>query len=259
LEVNKVVHIQPKGEWRRRRRSGRIRGVPDETAVETRILERGGKTNGAKNGVDFIVPLVRAAAQVVKGTLEKPIFVWCCFGIAAGRTDDSDFIRQKNALAKGILTVTLTKRTARSHRHAGKKAKGILAKDGSKLLALFPNAVLMIPEDDDAGFGTERPEILILFDSKDTYCGDGAWSTLLTQGPIFTKSELGVSVKAVDATLLLEEAFHPNFRSGWVSANALRREGGQSRWRLTALTKEATESKVVGVFKVSEQRKECER
>ena len=38
-EVNKVVHIQPKGEWRPRRRSGRIRGVPDETGVETRILE----------------------------------------------------------------------------------------------------------------------------------------------------------------------------------------------------------------------------
>jgi hypothetical protein len=79
----------------------------------------------------------RAAAQAVKGTLEKPIFVWCCFGIAAGRTDDSDFIGRKNALAKGILTVALTKRTARSHRHAGKKAKGILSKDGSKLLALF--------------------------------------------------------------------------------------------------------------------------
>jgi hypothetical protein len=61
----------------------------------------------------------------------------------------------------------------------------------------------MIPEDNDAGFGTERPEILILLDSKDRHCGNGAWSTLLTQGPIFIKSELGVSVEALDATLLL--------------------------------------------------------
>ncbi len=172
--------------------------------------EGGGETNGAKNGVDFIVPVVRAAAQAVKGTLEKPIFVWCCFGIAAGRTDNSDFIRRKSALAKGVLTVALMKRLVRIHCHAGKKAKGILAKDGSKLLALFPNAVLMIPKDDNAGFGPERPEILILFDCKDTHCVNGAWSTLLTQGPIFTKSERGVSVEALDATLILKEAFHPN-------------------------------------------------
>jgi hypothetical protein len=193
-EVNKVVHIQPKEEWWQRRRSGRIRGVPDETGVETRVFEPGSETNGAKNGVDFILPVARAAAQAIKGTLEKPIFVWCYFGIAAGRTDDSDFIGRKNDLAKGVLTVALTKRTARSHCHAGKKAKGILAKDGSKLLTLFPNAVLMILEDDDAGFGTERPKILILLDSKDTHCGNCAWSTLFTQGPIFTKSERGVSV-----------------------------------------------------------------
>jgi len=148
------------------------------------------------------VPVARAPAQAVKGTLEKPIFVWCSVGIAAGRTYNSEFIRRKNALAKGVLTVALTKRTMRSNRHAGKKAKGILAKNGSKLLALFPNAVLMIPKDDDARFGTERPEILILLDSKDTHRGNGAWSTLLTQGPIFTKSELGVSVEALDAMLL---------------------------------------------------------
>jgi hypothetical protein len=147
--------------------------------------------------------VARAAAQAVKGTLEKPILVWCCFGIAAGRTDDSDFTRRKNTLAKGVRTVALTKRTTRSHRHTGKKSKGILAKDRSKFLALFPNAVLMIPEDDNAGFGTERSEILILLDSKDTHRGNGAWSTLLTQGPIFTKSELGVSVEALDAMLLL--------------------------------------------------------
>jgi hypothetical protein len=52
--------------------------------------------------------VTRAAAQAVKGTLEKPIFVWCYFGIAAGRTDDGDFIGRKNALAKGVLTVALT-------------------------------------------------------------------------------------------------------------------------------------------------------
>ena len=128
-------------------------------------------------------------------------------------------------MAKGILTVALTKRTTRSHRHAGKKAKGILAKNGSKLLALLPNAVLMIPKDNDAGLGTERPEILILLDSKDTHRGNGAWSTLLTQGPIFTKSELGVSVEALDATLLLEEAFHPNWTVGMGVSQCLEERG----------------------------------
>jgi hypothetical protein len=45
---------------------------------------------------------------------------------------------------------------------------------------------------------------------------------------------------------------------GLVSANALRREDGQSKWRLTALTNEATELKVVGLEEDEDQRKECE-
>jgi hypothetical protein len=83
----------------------------------------------------------------------------------------------------------------------------------------------MIPEDDNAGFGTERSEILILLDSKDTHCGNCAWSTLLTQGPIFTKSELGVSVEALDATLLFEEAVHPNVTVGMGVSQSLEERG----------------------------------
>ena len=83
----------------------------------------------------------------------------------------------------------------------------------------------MIPKDDDARFGTERPEILILLDSKDTHRGNGAWSTLLTQGPIFTKSELGISVEALDAMLLLEEAFHPNLTVGMGVSQCLEERG----------------------------------
>jgi hypothetical protein len=43
-----------------------------------------------------------------------------------------------------------------------------------------------------------------------------------------------------------------------VSANALRKEGGQSQWRLMALSNEAMESKVVGVDKDGDQREKCE-
>ncbi len=47
-------------------------------------------------------------------------------------------------------------------------------------------------------------------------------------------------------------------QSEWESASALRREGGQSRWRLMALTNNAMGSNVVGVLEDVERRKEWE-
>ena len=63
-----------------------------------------------------------------------------------------------------ILAVTLMKWTARSNGHAREEMERILMKDRVKLLALFPNAVLVIPKDDDARFCMTRAEILVFLD-----------------------------------------------------------------------------------------------
>ncbi len=109
-------------------------------------------------------------------------------------------------LDKGVLTITLTKRVTRRNGHTGQEMERILSKDWGKLLALFPNLVFMIAEDDDARFRPEWANILILLDGKNAHCGNGPRSTLLPKSKIFSKSDLLVGVELLNAPLFLKEA-----------------------------------------------------
>jgi hypothetical protein len=80
--------------------------------------------------------------------------------------------------------------------------------------------------------------------SQYTHSGYGFRSAYLLKSPVCAKSDFLISSKALNAALLFIIALEPNFSIGMGDSKALSKEGEQSLWRLTALTKEATGSKV---------------
>jgi hypothetical protein len=150
--------------------------------------------------------VTRAAAEAVEGALEEPIFIRSGLLTAAGRANNGNFVQWENALTKGVFTITLTKRGTRRDGHTGQEMERILSKEWGKLLALFPNLVFMIAEDDDARFRLEWVKILILLDGKNAHCGNGPRSALLPKSAIFSESDLLVGVELLDALLFLKEA-----------------------------------------------------
>jgi hypothetical protein len=62
--------------------------------------------------------------------------------------------------------------------------------------------------------------------------------------PVFTKSDFPISRKALNALLLFIIAREPNFPIRMGDIKGFSKKGGQLSWRLTALMKEATGSKV---------------
>jgi hypothetical protein len=53
------------------------------------------------------VPMPGALTEAVQGTFEEPIFILLSIGIANWRFDNRDFVVGEDALAEGILIVTL--------------------------------------------------------------------------------------------------------------------------------------------------------
>jgi hypothetical protein len=100
--------------------------------------------------------MTRATTKTVECPFKKPIFIWRCLGITTGRAYDSNLVGWKNALTEGVLAITLAKGAVRSNSHAREKSKRVLAKDRSKYITLLPDAVLMIPKDNNARFCPER-------------------------------------------------------------------------------------------------------
>jgi hypothetical protein len=69
--------------------------------------------------------------------MKEPVFVWGSIGITRRREDNCDSVRWKGALAENVFAISLLERSTGSHSKP--------TKDGSILLALTPDAVLMIP------------------------------------------------------------------------------------------------------------------
>jgi hypothetical protein len=60
------------------------------------------------------------------------------------RADNCDLVRRENTVAKGILTVILTKWAPFFHSHADKKTKRLTANESCKFVGFGPNYVFMI-------------------------------------------------------------------------------------------------------------------
>jgi hypothetical protein len=99
--------------------------------------------------------------------------------------------------------------TRRNH-HACEETERILTEDGGKFVAFLPNAVFMVPKNNNARLGMKWAEILILLNSEDTHGGDSPRSPVFLESSIFTQRNLLIGIKVLDAMLFFKEAFKPN-------------------------------------------------
>ncbi len=87
------------------------------------VHEGGTETNGLKDSIDFIIPMPWAPSQTIESIKKKPVFLRICLQVARWRADNGNLLRWKNALATGILTVTLTKQVVLFNHKTDKKSK----------------------------------------------------------------------------------------------------------------------------------------
>jgi hypothetical protein len=102
---------------------------------------------------------------------KEPIFIRGSFGIAARGANNSNIVGRKDALTECVFTITLTKKMARRDCHAHEEMVRILTEDRGNFFAFLPNAVFMVPKNNDARLETKWVEILIFLDSEDTWWG----------------------------------------------------------------------------------------
>jgi hypothetical protein len=86
--------------------------------------------------------------------LQEPLLVRFDAKSPLWRTDNSDFILGEKVLIESVCAVTLTKGTTLLNGKADEELEAILAKDGSKSIALAPNLILVIPKNHNARFST---------------------------------------------------------------------------------------------------------
>jgi hypothetical protein len=192
---------------------GWVLWISDETGVKARVFQRRGKTNGKKNSIDFVVPVPRTATEAIKCFKEEPVFLvlGISFRVPRRRTNNSSLLRRENPMTKGILTIALLKRTTFFHCKADQETKRVTMKDRGKAIALAPNSVFVIPQNNNARLSPKREEIFILFHCEDTHGRDCVRRTFLAQCAILAKGDLFECTQTFYATLFLKVTLHPNF------------------------------------------------
>jgi hypothetical protein len=193
-----------------RRTVGWVLWISDETGVKARVFQRRGETDREKNSIDFVEPVPRTATEAIKCFKEEPVFLRISFRVPRRRTNDSSLVRRENPMTKCILTITLSKRTTFFYREADQETKRVATKDGGKSIALAPNSVFMISQNDNARFSSKREEVFILFNCEDTHGRDCARRAFLSQCAIFAKGDLFECTQTFHPTLFLKETLHPN-------------------------------------------------
>jgi hypothetical protein len=94
------------------------------------------ETNKAKNGIDFIIPMLRASPQAIKHPQKEPILLGISVRVTRRGMDNRDLIRRKNTLAKGMFEVILTKQASFLNDHNDKETRDSLQRTGANLLDL---------------------------------------------------------------------------------------------------------------------------
>ncbi len=106
-------------------------------------------------------------------------------------------------MAKGVFAIALMKRATLPNRHQNQEPKSVTAKNGGKTIALAPNTVFMVAQNNNPRLGPMRIEIFIAFDRQNTHCRNGFWGAFLAKCPTFAQSDFAVCVKALEAALFL--------------------------------------------------------
>ena len=73
--------------------------------------------------------------------------------------------------------------------HAGEEAERFRAKHGSISLWFGPDLFFVVAKNDDAKFGPEGQDVLILLDGENTHGGDGPWAAFFTHCPILAEGD----------------------------------------------------------------------
>jgi hypothetical protein len=182
-----------------------IVGILNKTGEGARILERRGKTDGKENFVDFLIPMLRAAAKAIKSLEKKPIFIWLSLGITRGRPINGNLFQGQNALAKCVFTIALAEEGRLIDHQRNQKPKRVATKNRSKADAFAPDTVFVVAKDNNPRFGLKRIEILVTFYSEDTHRRDSFGSPFLLESAIFAQGNLVVGVHTLDVLLFLKE------------------------------------------------------
>ena len=107
------------------------------------------KTNGAQNGVNFLVPMPWTLVEPVKCLLQEPVFILRSILITQGRVDNSSLFRGENPLTEGILTIALFETTTALDGKTDEELETIKPEDGCKAITFRPITVLLSPQNDD--------------------------------------------------------------------------------------------------------------
>ncbi len=174
----------------------------------------GSETNGAKNGIYFVIPMAGAPTEAIQSFKKKPVFVLGCIWVPRGGSDNSRFRSRKNALAEGVFAIALFEGPTMLSGHTNQETETVETKNGRKAVAFRPDAVFPIAQHNDTRFGAKGHQLFVLFDSEDTHSRDGLRSTLLTKCPVFAQSYLLEGTHFFNTTLLLIITLEPDLTIG---------------------------------------------
>jgi hypothetical protein len=79
----------------------------DDPRIETGIMRGCLEAHFLENGSDFVVPMMRTAAEAVESLAEQPVFVGGVPRVTNRLTDNGEFIVRKIGLTKCIFAVAL--------------------------------------------------------------------------------------------------------------------------------------------------------
>jgi hypothetical protein len=143
-EIDEIVNVETKGEWTRRFGTRWGLWILDKPSVETRIFKGRGWANGAKDCIDFVIPMMRTESKTVESPKEEPIFIWIGAGIPRGRANNGDLIRRENSLTECVFAIPLSQRVTFFNGETDKKPKGVTAKYRCVSITFAPNPVFVI-------------------------------------------------------------------------------------------------------------------
>jgi hypothetical protein len=217
-KVDEIVNIETKWDGRLQFCARRIWRVDNKARIETRIFEGRSETNGAKCGIDFIIPMSRASQQAINCQQKEPILLGISIRVIQRGTDNRDLVGRKNTLTKGIFAVTLTKWASFLDGQTYEETEGLIFKDRHKLFGFGPKAVFVITKDYDARFSAIREQILVLLDCKDAHGRDSMRSPFLLKGAIFAKSDCTIFLERLKATFFFLITHQPTILvQVWIS------------------------------------------
>ena len=112
-------------------------------------MQAGSETNGAKYGIYLVVPVTWAPTEAIKSFEKKPIFVFGRVRVPRGRSDNSCFLSQKNALTEGVFAIPLFEGPMMLGQHANQEPETVKPENRCNAVTFRPVAGFTIAQNDN--------------------------------------------------------------------------------------------------------------